>query len=130
MIKFNVGIVIRILSKVLVAWVVFVIGVIIWSAHTNPIPYHPTHHKPVFKILVETLPADLVNQRCRELSVEPYQDDINIQGCARWSLRIDVCHVVVPEPTADSDMNMNARVSVLDTWGHELLHCVKGEFHD
>lgn len=130
MIKFNIGIVIKILTTLSIVWLVFFTGLIIWLSFTNTLPYHPTHHKPVFKILVETLPSDLVDQKCRELSTDGYPDNAIIQGCARYSLKTSVCHVVLPEPTADSDMNMNSRLSTLDTWGHELLHCVKGAFHD
>ena len=46
-----------------------------------------------------------------------------IEGLAVWFLngKTNECNIYVPKPKSMNDLN---------TWGHELAHCVYGSWHD
>ena len=49
---------------------------------------------------------------------------ISIDGYARWTAKPPYgceIHVIRPKAISEND--------TIETWGHELLHCIYGEFH-
>lgn len=93
--------------------------------------YKPTHDMPVFAVYVEVVPRMFVNQRCQEIMKSATTDiDVEgalLEGCASWIVETQKCHIVVPAPIT-SEGFVNERM--LAIWGHEILHCTKGSFHD
>jgi len=119
------------LIKIIVGMLLGFFGLItVASSFDRDSKYTPDHDMPVFAVFVEVVPRMVINQRCQEImkSTKNTVDEKEIlDGCASWIVETQKCHIVVPEP-ATSDGFVNQRM--LAIWGHEILHCTKGSFHD
>jgi len=62
-----------------------------------------------------------VHEACIKLGAK-VKPGVRIGGCATWNTINKTCHIIVPKPAADS--------YTLHVYGHELMHCVSGNYHE
>ena len=107
------------LSKVVLGCILCIIS----FASIAATKYVPTHNITMFTITVDVVPKNEINAKCKLLGTSP---DKTSMACARWNIKKNMCHVIVPEPDPGTGVVKN---EVLFYWGHELMHCVKGHYH-
>lgn len=95
------------------------------AAYQDNTKYKPQHDMPVFAVFVEVVDPLSVNARCHEIIKDPKHDGDFLMGCASWIVESEKCHIVVPEPQVGKVIPR----SMLEVWGHEIMHCVKGSYH-
>jgi hypothetical protein len=115
--------------KILLGMAIMLFAVLATAATmSGSISYNPTHDRSAFVVEVKIIPREKIDKICHELTkMVNGVDDSEEQylGCSVWSGEKDVCRIYVPQP-----LHNEVRQGVLAVWGHEILHCTKGSFHD
>jgi len=94
------------------------------STMSGSLQYNPTHDRQAFIIDIKIIPREQINEICQNISKGKFEGE-QINGCAAWAVDKNICRIYVPEP-----LHNEVRQGVLSIWGHELMHCAKGSFHE
>ena len=116
-------------------------------AYADDEQYYPTHNSNTFVITITPMDFEYIKEACRA-------DDLPathfVNGCAVWSDDRRTCSIIVPKVTGgiakcvgyDEEPYECSAVIVeypepnivtselQEVWGHELLHCARGYFHE
>lgn len=105
----------------------YLIPLVVFLTGCDPAPLEPTHDVVGIPQTITVYTYSSKKALNKAVAGLEHAPDYEVEGLAQW--RIDAignvkrCDIYVEEPSERLDHG------AMETWGHELMHCIYGEYH-